>query len=106
MSHSEYVEEKFVSREEKIYTVVIIYDVTDNKRRNRLAKLLEGYGVRVQKSAFEARLTKRNYSTMLGQAKRIIDTESDSLKTYLLPNRTGVRSSETETDCPQDVIII
>ena len=34
--------------------VLIIYDIVDNKRRNRFAKEMSGYGFRVQKSAFEA----------------------------------------------------
>ena len=106
MSRSEYVDEKIISREEKIYTVIIIYDITDNKRRNRMAKFLEGYGVRVQKSAFEARLTKRRYTTMLIQAERIIDAETDSLRTYLLSNRTNIHSCGNEPNYPQSVIII
>ena len=32
--------------------ILIIYDITDNRRRLKFAKLLEGYGKRVQKSAF------------------------------------------------------
>lgn len=34
------------------------YDVTDDAERERLAGVLEGFGVRVQKSAFECRLTR------------------------------------------------
>lgn len=34
--------------------VLIIYDIIENKRRVRLAKYLQGYGFRIQKSAFEA----------------------------------------------------
>ena len=34
--------------------ILIIYDIVDNKRRVKFAKFLEGYGKRVQKSAFEA----------------------------------------------------
>ena len=38
--------------------VLIIYDITDNKKRLKLSKLLLGYGFRIQKSAFEAMITK------------------------------------------------
>lgn len=106
MNPSKYVDEKFISREEKIYTIIIIYDITDNKRRNRMAKFLEGYGVRVQKSAFEARLTKMRYIAMLRRAKKIIDNETDSLRTYLLPNNTLINSWGTTTNYPQNVIIV
>ena len=39
--------------------ILIIYDIVDNKRRTKFAKLLEGYGKRVLKSAFEAMLSGR-----------------------------------------------
>ncbi len=32
---------------------VISYDISDNKRLKKVAKILEGYGVRVQQSVFE-----------------------------------------------------
>ena len=106
MNPSKYVDEKIISREEKTYTIIIIYDITDNKRRNRMAKFLEGYGVRVQKSAFEARLTKMRYAAMLRRAERIIDNETDSLRTYLLPSNSLINSYGTTTDYPQNVIIV
>ncbi len=106
MSPSKYVENNILSREEKIYTVLIIYDIIDNKRRNRMAKFLEGYGVRVQKSAFEVQLTKKRCDIMLKRAEKIIDVEKDSLRTYLLPNKTNIYSCGIETDYPQNVIIV
>ena len=32
---------------------LICYDVVNDRRRNRVSRLLEGYGLRVQKSVFE-----------------------------------------------------
>ena len=106
MNPLKYVDEKIISREEKIYTILIIYDITDNKRRNRMAKFLEGYGIRVQKSAFEARLTKMRYFAMLKRAEKIIDNETDSLRTYLLPNNAFSNSCGTEINYPQNFIIV
>lgn len=40
----------------KLY-ILVIYDIVDNKRRVRFAKKMNGYGFRVQKSAFEAMVT-------------------------------------------------
>jgi CRISPR-associated protein Cas2 len=37
--------------------VVVCYDVPENRRRWRLSRLLEGFGVRVQRSVFECWLT-------------------------------------------------
>ncbi len=37
---------------------LIVYDIEDNRVRQRVASLLEGYGRRVQESVFECRLEK------------------------------------------------
>lgn len=68
----------------KKFIVLIIYDVVNNKTRNHLVKCLERYGVRVQKSAFEALLDKKQYDAMMRRASRIIDTQVDSLRVYVL----------------------
>ena len=57
----EYEENEFIVEDERRYIVLVIYDITENKRRNRMVKCLERYGVRVQRSAFEAFLTKKKY---------------------------------------------
>ena len=36
---------------------VAIYDVSEDRERRRVARLLEGFGVRVQRSAFECHLS-------------------------------------------------
>ncbi|MDR3088456.1 MAG: CRISPR-associated endonuclease Cas2 [Desulfobulbaceae bacterium] len=46
---------------------VIIYDISDDKERNRLAKLLEGFGFRVQESAFECLLTRPGRERLLAE---------------------------------------
>ena len=48
----------------KKFIVLVIYDVVDNKTRNHLVKCLERYGVRVQKSAFEALLNRKQYDVI------------------------------------------
>ena len=45
--------------------VLIIYDIIDNKRRTKMVKLLESYGTRVQRSAFEALINRSQYSKLL-----------------------------------------
>ncbi|MDR2400851.1 MAG: CRISPR-associated endonuclease Cas2, partial [Deferribacteraceae bacterium] len=61
------------------FFVPVIYDVTDNKRRNKLCKLLSSYGERVQKSAFECWITKREQAELEAEALKIIDEAEDSL---------------------------
>lgn len=39
------------------YIILVIYDITETRRRNQLVAYLEQYTVRVQKSAFQGILT-------------------------------------------------
>jgi CRISPR-associated protein Cas2 len=39
-------------------TYLVCYDVTEDRERNRVAKLVEGYGLRIQFSVFECRLSR------------------------------------------------
>jgi CRISPR-associated protein Cas2 len=64
---------------------VISYDISVDKRRTRIAKLLEGYGQRVQWSVFECDLTERQYAALRKRLARILKPdEGDSLRTYRL----------------------
>lgn len=101
----EYEESEFMAEDERHYIVLIIYDITDNKRRSRMVKCLESYGTRVQKSAFEAFLTKKKYECLMARAKDLIDPATDSLRIYLLANHTMVRSWGTSAKQLDDVII-
>ena len=105
MNRSEY-DKKIISREEKFYKALIIYDIIDDKKRNRMAKFLESYGVRVQKSAFEARLTKKHFEEMFRRATKIIDATKDSLRVYLLTNGAYIQHWGLRVNYPQDTIII
>ena len=67
---------------EKECIVLIIYDIVDNKQRNKMVKFLERYGVRVQKSAFEALLGRKKYTRLIEESQRIIDPSTDSLRIY------------------------
>lgn len=88
---------------EKKFIVLMIYDIVDNKRRNKMVKCLEAYGVRVQKSAFEALLTRRQYDKMLRESSKLIDEAVDSLRVYVLDDIIDVYTwgigERKETDC-------
>lgn len=86
--------------------VLIIYDITDNKKRLKLSKLLLGYGFRIQKSAFEATITKKKYQELLDKLPAFI-SEEDSIRVYKIIGRGQVVSfgKETETET-EDIIII
>ena len=60
----------------------MIYDVVDDRRRNRLFKLLKQYGLPLQKSAFEARLERGERKRLLIQVENLIDPKMDSFVMY------------------------
>jgi CRISPR-associated protein Cas2 len=62
--------------------VVMVYDIADDKRRNRVHKLLKQYAVPIQESAFEARLEKPERKHLLDLVSRIIDTDKDTFVMY------------------------
>ncbi len=88
---------------ERKFIVLMIYDIVDNKRRNKMVKCLEAYGVRVQKSAFEALLNRKQYEKMLRESSSLIDEEVDSLRVYVLDDIIDVYTwgigERKENDC-------
>lgn len=88
---------------ERKFIVLMIYDIVDNKRRNKMVKCLEAYGVRVQKSAFEALVNRRQYEKMLRESSILIDEAVDSLRVYVLDDIIDVYTwgigERKETDC-------
>ncbi|MCD6419423.1 MAG: CRISPR-associated endonuclease Cas2 [Synergistetes bacterium] len=66
---------------------VISYDISDDKIRNKVSKILEGYGMRVQKSVFECWLDDRQFATVRNRLSSIIDMQTDSVRFYALHGR-------------------
>lgn len=70
--------------------MLVTYDVnTETKegrqRLQKVAKVCEGYGQRVQKSVFECSLTDVLLTIMKQKLLKIIDLDQDSLRFYQLP---------------------
>jgi len=63
---------------------VVCYDVTDNRRRNRIVKVLKAFGTRQQKSVFELVLSPSLLSDCLEQLQGNLDPGTDSLAAYRL----------------------
>lgn len=69
---------------ERLY--VFCYDVSDNKRRRRIARRLEDAAVRVQRSVFEARMTSRTAKRLCRRLSADLGP-GDSLKVYAIGAR-------------------
>lgn len=67
----------------------ISYDIPDNRRRLKLAKLLLRYGKRVQKSVFEMHLDEKELSGLVHQIERIIREDRDSVRIYRLSGQAA-----------------
>ncbi len=66
--------------------VVISYDISDNKRRTKIMKTLEGHGYRVQFSIFECDLTAKKLRELKKELRQYVKTqEMDSIRFYPLP---------------------
>jgi CRISPR-associated protein Cas2 len=62
--------------------VLVIYDIPDNKRRVKLSTFLEGYGRRVQKSAFECFLSLSNMQKLHNKVLQRVHPDEDNVRFY------------------------
>lgn len=85
---------------------VLSYDISDAKRRRKMAVALEGIGIRVQYSVFEAWLTNGQIQKIARESGKFIKTEDgDSFRIYRLcsacyPKRFSVGGPSPEWDRP------
>lgn len=92
--------------EDKRVLVLIIYDIVDNKKRLRLAKYLQGYGFRIQKSAFEALLKENLYDKMVA-GLRGFASEIDSIRVYKIIGKKQIKNfGYTVSYAQEDLIIV
>lgn len=65
--------------------VIISYDISDDKRRRNVVKVLEGIGFRVQYSVFEAELSVQQYRALKQRLRPFIAPKTtDSIRYYRL----------------------
>jgi CRISPR-associated protein Cas2 len=67
---------------------LICYDVVNDRRRNKIAHLLEGYGLRVQKSVFECVLNESQYEMVNKKLNRFLKQEEDQVRFYPMSGHT------------------
>ena len=61
---------------------VVTYDIPDNPRRLKLAKVLKDFGERVQLSVFECILDDKLFERMMGRIGETIEAEEDRVRVY------------------------
>lgn len=89
-------DEKEFAKKKSLFCL-IIYDITSNKRRLKLAKPLEGFGVRVQLSCFEVDLEVSSYQLLLGALQDFYDAkQEDNIIIYVGSREETVRLNGDE----------
>lgn len=56
---------------------LIVYDIRDTKRLSKVARCIESFAFRVQKSVFETTATDETINELKRKVERIMDTETD-----------------------------
>ncbi|MDO4491164.1 MAG: CRISPR-associated endonuclease Cas2 [Lachnospiraceae bacterium] len=88
------------------YYILIIYDIVNNKKRNKFAKLMNAYGFRVQKSAFESMVTEKQYQNLLRDIPKVIDPTCDSVRVYKIRGQGEVSMFGMNTAIQNEEVII
>lgn len=83
--------------------VVVAYDISDDKRRSRAAKVLLSYGGRVEASVYELWLTMREIEKMRHALTRVVK-DGDLVRCYTLCDACVKRVRSTTLDAPKDEI--
>lgn len=63
---------------------VVTYDISDDKRRTKIHKVLSSYGQWMQFSVFECSLTPTQYTKLRNRLNKLIKAEVDSIRFYFL----------------------
>ncbi|MCI4626032.1 MAG: CRISPR-associated endonuclease Cas2 [Candidatus Magnetoovum sp. WYHC-5] len=81
-------------------TYIISYDISDDNIRLGVGKLLEGFGLRVQKSVFECRISDTYFAEIRKTIAGMIDKETDNVRYYRL-----CRKCETEAEFYGEAVV-
>lgn len=61
---------------------LVAYDIADQRRLKKVAKLMEAYGTRVQRSVFECDLSQTMLNVLVYQLKALIKPRRDRVHVY------------------------
>ncbi|OYE00326.1 CRISPR-associated endonuclease Cas2 [Nostoc sp. 'Peltigera membranacea cyanobiont' 232] len=62
--------------------VIVVYDISDDKRRSKLSNFLEGYGQRIQLSVFECFLDLSEMRQLYDDVKKRVKASEDNVRFY------------------------
>lgn len=91
-------------------TYLYAYDISDNRRRTRVSKKLEQFGIRLQKSVFQCDISAEWAEKIKNYLLKIINEKEDNL--LIIPlcekdlEKTGRFGLETSTLCTNETYTI
>ena len=59
----------------ELFHFLVIYDIRNDKRLRKIAKVMENYGIRVQKSVFEMYASNKTLRILRAEVSNIIENE-------------------------------
>jgi len=78
---------------------VVVYDISDDRERDRVDKVLKKFGFRVQKSVFECKLTPASKNKLIEELKGL-KIKTGFIKIYLL---TDLLNAKTMGNPPSSI---
>ena len=94
----------FENRTSSQQLVVVVYDISDDKKRYKVAKLLNKFGVRVQKSVFECQLNNIKYKKLCDGIEKLY-TGAEYIRIYRLSDNDIIKNwGDTEFLTEEDHI--
>lgn len=89
---------------------LVCYDISCNSRRLKVLKLLQAYGLRVQKTVFETVLTPSQYQTLETKIAKLLNPKEDQLRFYPLTqpcrNKVKILGIEPSYKIDDEVLIV
>ena len=91
--------------------ILIVYDISNDKRRTKLHNVLLDYGSLVQYSVFECHLDAKNLSKMKQAITRVIRKRKDNVRYYYLcadceKRIESSRPHEVSKSLPQETMVV
>jgi CRISPR-associated protein Cas2 len=88
---------------------VVAYDISDDRRRLRLFKVLKRYGMSVQESVFECHLDANQFVRMQQDVEKVIDPQLDQVRYYnlcpLCERRIRATAASRTTSDPAVIVV-
>ncbi len=79
---------------------IVVYDISNNKERGKLDKILAKFGFRVQLSVYECMLTRRDLTDLVDMVNRL-DLKTGFMRMYrIAPNAKIVQMGIREESDP------